>query len=150
MAYFLINYGADLNASCCFGKTAMHYAVETGRYEIVCMLLYYGAEADTPNYNGKTPFVFALLLGNVEMQQILINYVMDVNLRIEETEFSLLLLALEVRSPCYKELVERGADVNYYAYYANPLKLALTYPTIEAFKIIWNKFNFRKLYTCMC
>lgn len=150
MAYFLIKHGADLNARSNSGNTAMHYAVETGQYEIVCMLLYYGAEADTPNMHGRTPFMLALHTKNVKMHETLVNYVVDVNLRCEETQFSLLLLTLEARSPSYKELVENGADVNYSVYFTNSLKLALFYPTNEAFKIIWNKFNFRKVYTCTC
>lgn len=147
IAYMLIKYGADINATNKYKNTALHTAVCAENYEIVCMLLYYGVDADEPNEYDETPFLMALAGRDTDIQDILLNYVTDVNR--DTTRYSLLMVALEYQSSYYAEILNRGADVNYFVDDTNCLNLSLNMPNNEAFKQIWKKFDYSEVYENM-
>lgn len=148
IAHMLVKYGADVNATNKYKNTALHTAVCNEQYEIICMLLYYGADADEPNEYGETPFLMALAGGDADIEDLLFNYVTDVNRA--TSKFSLLMVALTNNSSYYSELLDRGADVNYYFEGdMNCLAMSLNMPNNKAFKRIWEKFDYKKVYQHM-
>lgn len=147
IAHLLIQHGADINATNKYKNTALHTAVCAEQYEFICMLLYYGADADEPNEYDETPFLMALTGRDSDIQELLFNYVVDVNR--ETSRFSLLMVALENGSPYYSEILDRGADVNYFLGDMNCLAMSLNMPTSNAFKRIWEKFDYELVYQSM-
>lgn len=147
IARLLIEHGADINATNKYKNTALHTAVCADQYEIVCMLLYYGADADEPNEYDETPFLMALTGRDTDIQELLFNYVVDVNS--SSCRFSLLMVALENSSPFYSEILDKGADVNYFVDDMNCLVMSLNMPTNRAFKRIWEKFDYEQVYQHM-
>jgi len=55
-----------------FGRTPLHYAVECGQTDIVCLLLDHGAHAHSQAASGDTPFHAASRLGDVEVVKALL------------------------------------------------------------------------------
>ncbi|XP_023311288.1 uncharacterized protein LOC108909219 [Anoplophora glabripennis] len=110
-----IRHGADIDITNDFGGTLLHEAVCNKRLEIMHMLLYYNADSNIVDLYGRTPFMEALACRNLEAQEALLEYVDDFN----RTSYggkkygSTLNLALCTNSPFTKDIIERGADVNY-------------------------------------
>lgn len=147
IAHLLVKHGADINATNKYRNTALHTAVCAEQLEIICMLLYYGADADEPNEYDETPFLMALSGRDADIQDLLFNYVVDVNR--DTSRFSLLMVALENSSPYCLEILDRGANVNYFVSDMNCLAMSLNMPTNAAFKKIWERFNYEEVYENM-
>ena len=52
---YLLNNGADINATDKENNTPLHEASRKGRLNVVQVLLAHGADARTKGYNGETP-----------------------------------------------------------------------------------------------
>lgn len=143
----LIEKGADINALDFDSYSALHEAVCHADYEMVAMLLYYDADATSLNSHGLTPFMMAVN-NNVdpEIQRLLLEYETDFN-RVADDDYSTLLLALNSKSPLIRDIVERGADVNYALTEINALQLSLHLEDIVVFKMIWAKFDYGTVYS---
>ncbi|XP_018578490.2 uncharacterized protein LOC108916673 [Anoplophora glabripennis] len=115
ICHLLIQRGAQIDAVGKSRNTLLDKAVERKDecLGIVHMLLYYNADANVRDRRGFTPFMTALLCGNVPAQEALLDYVVNFNETSDPAYFSTLSLALHTNSPFAKEIIKRGADVNY-------------------------------------
>lgn len=147
IAHLLIQHGADINATNRYKNTALHSAVSNDMDEMVSMLLYYGAYADEPNEYDETPFLMALSKLDTDIQEMLLDYVVDVNHTTSSN--SLLMVALENNSPFYADLLDMGADVNYFVNDTNCLEMSLKMSSSKAFKRIWEQFDYGVVYQHM-
>jgi ankyrin repeat protein len=68
---FLDKYPAAVDQASAFGDTALVYAAQTGRKEIVELLLARGAIADAPDSTGQTPFMWASEYKRKEIAELL-------------------------------------------------------------------------------
>lgn len=146
-AHLMIEKGADVNALDFNFYSPLHEAVCYSDFEMVAMLLFYGADADCLNLHDLTPFMMAVHRGvDPEIQTLLLEYEVDFN-RIADDDYSTLLLALNSHSCVSYDIVERGADVNYFVGEVNALKLSIHLDDPSAFKAIWSKFNYNLVYS---
>ncbi|CAG9853684.1 unnamed protein product [Phyllotreta striolata] len=135
IAHLLIKNGANINVVDYSDDTPLHDAVAEKCLETVCMLLYYGADANALGGNHLTPFMKALITESFELQQVLFDYVDDFNVTTLD-DCSTLTLALTHDTPYVNEIIERGAEVNVFAYLA-----CINIPDEDNFKLIWNRLT---------
>jgi len=76
---WLINHGADPDASISEGVTALHYAAGNNRSEVVKILLEAGADADVLSGYSETPLHIAAKNNYLSVAEILARYGADVN-----------------------------------------------------------------------
>lgn len=146
IAHLLIEKGADINALDWDDNTPLHRAVRFSNFEMVAMLLYYGADTDIVDSYGFTPFMLAIERNeDAQIQELLLEYEVDFN-RFTMYGASTLSLAMCKKSPLVKDIIERGADVNYSNYSGNAFKMSLKWKDSSAFKMIWPTFNHHVVY----
>lgn len=68
----LSNEKTEINKRTKDGKTALHYAVEAGRLDVVKLLIENGAKIDIKDKKGYNPLRIAKKLNNIEIEQYLI------------------------------------------------------------------------------
>jgi ankyrin repeat protein len=66
----LLDFGAELNPE--KGWAPLHYAILTGKYELVRLLLSKGAKTELRAPNGRTAIMLAAMNGNTEAAMVLI------------------------------------------------------------------------------
>jgi ankyrin repeat protein len=69
----LLKQGANVDACDMAGVTALHYACEAGRVDVVCTLLSHGADAQRAKNNGETPEAIAERRGFAAVTAVLTN-----------------------------------------------------------------------------
>jgi len=119
IAEILLQNGADVDIvqDGPFGKTALIYAAEFQKPEMVKFLLNYGAYPDAQDKHGMTPLMYAARKGNPEIVKYLILIGSDVNIRAEDGRTALIFAAQEGKSDIVKALLAAGADRNLSAKY---------------------------------
>ncbi|XP_052056323.1 2-5A-dependent ribonuclease [Apodemus sylvaticus] len=109
----LLEQGADANV--CEesgGWTPLHNAVQTGKVDIVNLLLHHGADPHRRKKNGATPFIVAGINGNVDLLKILLSRGADINER-DSNGFTAFMEAAEYgKVEALRFLFDNGADVN--------------------------------------
>ncbi|EDM09538.1 ribonuclease L (2',5'-oligoisoadenylate synthetase-dependent) [Rattus norvegicus] len=109
----LLEQGADANV--CEesgGWTPLHNAVQSGRVDIVNLLLRYGADPHRRKKNGATPFIIAGICGDVSLLQIFLSRGANINER-DMHGFTAFMEAAEYGNvEALKFLFAEGADVN--------------------------------------
>lgn len=70
-AGWLIQLGADLNATNSIGETALHISARLGRNDVAAFFLEKGANKTLRDHTGRTPEETALLLGNNNLADLL-------------------------------------------------------------------------------
>ncbi|KAK9878014.1 hypothetical protein WA026_020642 [Henosepilachna vigintioctopunctata] len=135
----LILRGAEINAIDANMDTPLHCAISTNSFEVVPMLLYYNADTNLRNADGLTPFMLSLTYGYTELADELFEYVTDFNL-VSCHNRSTLQCAILRNYPRIKEMIERGADVNYGS--DNDLFLDGHPIEIDTFRYVWKHFNY--------
>lgn len=139
ICHLLIQSGARIDSINELGATALHEAIRLECHEVLCMLLYYNADANVANKYSHTPFMIAILWHNIEAQRVILEYVDDFN------RFSYLRMALQMKSPFVRDIIEKGADVNYadnpkLHYYISAFNLCLFNRVDQAtFKTVWER-----------
>jgi hypothetical protein len=68
---FLLDAGANPNASKSWGSTPLHYAAHLGQVECAKLLLQAGARPDAKDEKGETPAQWAAYYGNKELAKLL-------------------------------------------------------------------------------
>lgn len=115
VAQYLIQNGADVNATDKFLRTPLFWYTDrsAGKLEMLCMLLYYDADTNIANTNGETPFHCALKRGKsfTQHQEILLEYVIDFTMT---TNAGCSLLTVAISGECFlkviSQIIERGLD----------------------------------------
>jgi ankyrin repeat protein len=69
----LSNEKTEINKRTKDGKTALHYAVEAGRLDVVKLLIENGAKIDIKDKKGYNPLRIAKKLDNMEIEQYLLD-----------------------------------------------------------------------------
>ncbi len=77
----ILTVGYLIDSSDDRGKTALHYAVEFGKVEVVEFLLHMGADINVVMDNGYTPLHFAAKYGYLEVSKFLISNGADIQAR---------------------------------------------------------------------
>jgi ankyrin repeat protein len=95
------------------GTTALHWAVQQDRGEIVKALIAAGANVNAKNRYGTTPLVLAATTGNVAITGELIKAGADVRVNVPETGSVLTAAARSGNPEVIKQLLAAGADVNF-------------------------------------
>lgn len=146
IAKLLIEKGANINAEDCYLNTPLHRAVQSGRFEMISLLLYYGADADALNESGMSPFMLSIYLeAPSAIQSLLLEYETSYN-RVSSDGFSTLLHALSRKSPMICDLLMRGANVNYTHFGLNCLMFSFLFNNNKMFKFIWLEFDYELVY----
>ncbi|XP_066489586.1 85/88 kDa calcium-independent phospholipase A2 isoform X2 [Tiliqua scincoides] len=79
MTKLLIEYGCDLNALSMTGETALHIAVQRGRFDAMMALLVHGAQPNIKEKNGNTPLHLAMKQDHLDTIKALIVFGADVD-----------------------------------------------------------------------
>jgi ankyrin repeat protein len=104
--------GVDVDAAGPDGATALHWAVQANRVEIVELLLEADADAAVPTRHGITPLSIAALDGNPVLVERLLGAGADPNETSAEGQSALMLAALNGRPEAIATLLAAGADPN--------------------------------------
>ncbi|KAF5270288.1 hypothetical protein FQA39_LY08399 [Lamprigera yunnana] len=141
-----IKRGLDINAQDDNLYTPLIQAVQSNNLDAVCLLLYYNADVNICCRHNLTPFMYAVNTDeNYEIAKALFLYYDDF---VSTTcdGYSPLLLAANSKSPIALELVNYGADVNFYTSDGyTSLYLSIFYEDSELFKEIWNRIDYEKI-----
>ena len=110
----LLNMGADADAFCNKGVTAMHRAAKNGHISIVKLLLDHGANIDSQerNHTGSTPLHFAIHHANYNTVQLLIEK--GANIEYDSASYGTPLMHAVItnQEAIVRLLLESGADPN--------------------------------------
>ena len=110
----LISTHADVNEEDLKGAIPLQYASQSGRPEIVALLLGAGADVNRKSHWGSSPLELAVEMssGNVEIAKLLI--AAGANVNAESGGYSVLNIAAQDSSAdVLKLLLDRGADPNH-------------------------------------
>jgi hypothetical protein len=106
----LLADGADPNKT--FNRTALHLAVETGRSEIVDLLLAHGADLNARDHLGRAPLFLAVATRRPKIARVLMDAGADATI-LDQDGTSMLYVALKRG---YREIalwtLDNGVDVN--------------------------------------
>uniref|UniRef100_A0ACB8FP94 85/88 kDa calcium-independent phospholipase A2 n=1 Tax=Sphaerodactylus townsendi TaxID=933632 RepID=A0ACB8FP94_9SAUR len=72
MAQLLIEYGCEVNTPSMTGESALHIAVQRGRFDCAMVLLTHGAETNTKGKDGNTPLHLAMKQDHLDMIKALV------------------------------------------------------------------------------
>lgn len=111
-----IEVGADVNAKCSMGWTALICASRRNEYRdsplIVKILLENGADVNLQDRDGKTPLMSVNYWGSTEISKLLIESGADVNLKDKCGTTALMQKCQDALHDSAKLLIDAGADVN--------------------------------------
>lgn len=111
----LLEGGANPNTRHAFGKTtALHFAAEVGRAEVVKILCSKGADVEAEKTTGGGPLHSAADANQTEVVRVLVNECgANINKLLMKDTTPLYLAAQRGFTEVVKELINLGADVNY-------------------------------------
>lgn len=105
--------GGDPNASEPDGTTALHWAVQMNRLDIVRSLISGGAKVNVRNQFGAPPLMLAAINGNAPIAQALLEAGADPKAEIPESGNLLMAAARSGNPGIVTALLSKGAEVNY-------------------------------------
>ena len=79
VARYLVEHGADKEATCYYGKTSLIIAAENGHIEVVRMLIEHGANKDADDDYSWTPLMCASINGHVAVVEYLLEQGCDMD-----------------------------------------------------------------------
>ncbi len=112
IAEFLLAKGADVNATCESGISALHYAAWEAREDVVELLLNNDASMDVRNDSNETPLNYALQSKNEKVVKLLLDKGADPNVNYEDGSTLLEMATLFGQEKIVRLLLNGGADVN--------------------------------------
>ncbi len=101
---------ADPNLTDSNGRTALIYAVESGRSDLIQVLLQKGASANSRDNEGKTALIYAVLCGQLDVLRQHLLEVADVNAPDNESQTPLMFAAAGGSEQMVQMLLDAGAD----------------------------------------
>jgi ankyrin repeat protein len=109
-----IKKGADVNSPSESGETPLHWAITTGRRDLIELLIEKGANVNARNNRGSTPLHGAAFLNQQESLLLLIDNGADVNSIDDKKGVTALHIAAGVGNLEIAELlIDHGADINF-------------------------------------
>eukprot|EP00121_Abeoforma_whisleri_P001398 Awhi_evm1s1244 len=106
----LLEQGADINAPCNMGQTALHAATGAGQLETMQILLSKNAKS-TENYHGRTPIHMAAQKNKLEAMELLLKYFSsDINAIDDKSETALHMAATRNNKDLFIMLLKAGAN----------------------------------------
>ena len=108
----LIEQRVDVNATLADGTTALHWAVDLDRPDVVQMLIRAGANVKTANRYGTTPLWLASVNGNAKTIAMLLEAGVDAGATNGDGETALMVAARTGKTDAVSVLLARGADPN--------------------------------------
>lgn len=110
----LLDLGADANATCNKGLTALYEAVLHANEEPVELLVKYGTNLEAKCNEGITALAYAAMIGNVHLTRILIDLGASLRTRLRQDRCILAEVIRARSSPEILELlIQRGADIDH-------------------------------------
>ncbi|KAJ7759534.1 ankyrin repeat-containing domain protein [Mycena metata] len=109
---FLIERGADVNASNKDGYTSLYLASERGHLGVVEFLIEHGADVNARNKDGYTSLHLVSRDGHLDIVKFLIEHGADINASTEGGYTSLSMASENGHLEVVKFLIEHGADIN--------------------------------------
>lgn len=107
-----IEAGADVNAADEYGVTALMWAAQDERVDIVKTIINAGADVNARNRVGKNALMYACYNPNPEVIKALLNANPDVDAKSKYGQTALMFAATSMDSEIATSLIEAGADVN--------------------------------------
>ena len=109
---FLIEQGANVNATNWHGLTPLHLTAVNGHVEVCRLFIERGANVNATNRYGRAPLHYAVRYGYAEACRLLVNNGADVNATDSDGWTPLHWAAANGRLEVCRLLVNNGADVN--------------------------------------
>jgi len=109
---YLVEHGADVNASEDDGATAVYIASQNGHLEVVRYLVEHGADVNASEDDGITTLLIASQEGHLEVVQYLVEHGADVNASADNGCTPVMIASLKGHLEAVQYLVEHGAEVN--------------------------------------
>lgn len=109
---WLAAHRRDVDQPASDGSTALHWAAETGRADLVTLLLAAGAHPNVTNRLGAPPLMPAVIRGDGAMTQALIRAGAKASMPLSGGLTLLMLASRTGDPPTVTALIESGADVN--------------------------------------
>ncbi|KAL3852343.1 hypothetical protein ACJMK2_016000 [Sinanodonta woodiana] len=114
MVKLLVNYGADVNASCpkAAGNNAIHLCAYRGKSDILNLLFQAGGKLESANSNDTNAFHFACQSGDVATVSLLLEKGVDLSVSDKFGRQPLHFACMSGKPECVKLLLDRGVDPN--------------------------------------
>jgi len=109
---FIIDHGADVNASNKDGATILMLASDAGQKDVAALLIDHGANVNASTEKGWTPLMVASDAGQKDVAALLINHNANVNAATDTGSTSLIHASLYGHRDVAALLINHGADVN--------------------------------------
>ncbi|MHB8520487.1 MAG: ankyrin repeat domain-containing protein [Limisphaerales bacterium] len=103
---------ADINATDRQGRTALHYAVLSGKTNLIQVLLAHHTNVNAKDDNGRTPLWEAVQARRINVAESLLHHGADVNTKDSEGRVPLFLAVARANVATVKLLLDHGAEVN--------------------------------------
>ena len=110
--YLLLASGADVNARCDAGSTALLHAADNGQEHLTDILIKAGADVKAVDKENETALTKAEKNGHKECVDILLGARADVNMTGPNRRTATMSAEHQVHSECVKALTDAEADVN--------------------------------------
>ena len=114
VTYLLLDYDADVTKQDDSGRTALHFAAETGQLEVVDILLNKGAKVNIADKHHRTPLVLSALKNHYDVMLHLITSGADVAQLTKHTSFGTEILSYAInrkRIGVIKILIANGIGI---------------------------------------
>ena len=107
-----LDHNADIHARDEYGNTVLHFAVETGFFELAQNLLKRNADVNSQNNHGSTPLLLASEFANPNVVQLLLDHNADLYLRDSDGDTPLHCAAIGGKLEVAQILLKLNVEVN--------------------------------------
>ena len=133
----LIKAGAVVNTQDDTGRTALHYAVRSGNFELSKFLIKNGAQVDLKNKNGWTSLHCAAFYEHAELLKLILAHTNEINAKDIEQKTPLILALEEGATQVCISLLNSGADTSGAHVVLKSIVHTIRYPECNAAITAW-------------